>query len=60
MAKEGTSEAELRCAVGNERARRFYERMGWLHSGKIMEHVAGDDGQVDVPFWRMTKVLAIY
>ena len=60
MAKEGTSEAELHCAVGNERARRFYERMGWLHSGKIMEHVAGDDGQVDVPFWRMTKVPAIY
>jgi len=25
-----------------------------------MEHVVGDDGQVDVPFWRMTKVLAIY
>jgi ribosomal protein S18 acetylase RimI-like enzyme len=58
MAKEGTSEAELHCAVGNERARTFYERMGWLHRGKIMEQVAGDGGQVDVPFWRMTKVLA--
>jgi len=59
MAREGTSEAELHCVVGNERARRFYERMGWLHRGKIMEQVAGEDGQVNVPFWRMTKVLAI-
>jgi GNAT superfamily N-acetyltransferase len=37
MAKDGASEAELHCAVGNERARRFYERMGRLHRGKIME-----------------------
>jgi GNAT superfamily N-acetyltransferase len=59
MAKEGTAEAELHCVVGNERARRFYERMGWLHRGKIMEQVAGERGQVDVLFWRMTKVLAI-
>jgi hypothetical protein len=29
MAEEGTVEAELRCIVGNERARRFYERRGW-------------------------------
>ncbi len=37
MAKEGTAEAEVHCVVGNERARRFYERMGWLHRGRIME-----------------------
>jgi GNAT superfamily N-acetyltransferase len=59
MAKEGTAEAELRCVVGNERARRFYARMGWVHKGKILEQVGGEPEQVDVPFWRMTKVLAI-
>ena len=59
MAKEGTAEAELHCVVGNERARRFYVRMGWVHRGKIMEQVAGEHEQVNVPFWRMTKVLAI-
>jgi GNAT superfamily N-acetyltransferase len=58
MAKEGTAEAELRCVVGNERARRFYERMGWRHEGTIMMRVGGDHDQADVPFWRMTKVLA--
>jgi len=59
MAKEGIGEAELHCVVGNERARRFYERMGWLHRGKIMEWVAGEHEQIGVPFWRMTKVLSI-
>ncbi len=59
MAKEGTAEAELHCIVGNERARRFYARMGWVHREKIMEQVGGKHEQVDVPFWRMTKVLAI-
>jgi len=59
MAKEGTAEAELHCVVGNERARRFYARMGWVQRGKIIEQVGGEYEQVDVPFWRMTKVLAI-
>jgi GNAT superfamily N-acetyltransferase len=59
MAKEGTSEAELHCVIGNERARRFYERMGWLHRGKVMEWVAGERAKVEVPFWRMMKVLSI-
>ena len=59
MAKEGTAEAELHCVVGNERARCFYERMGWLHRGRIMEWLAGEQAQIEVPFWRMKKVLSI-
>ena len=59
MAKEGTVEAELHCVVGNERARCFYERMGWLHRGRIMEWLAGEQAQIEVPFWRMKKVLSI-
>jgi GNAT superfamily N-acetyltransferase len=60
MAKEGTAEAELHCVVGNERARRFYERMDWHHREKIMWQFGGEHEQkIDVPFWRMTKVLTI-
>lgn len=59
MAKEGTAEAELHCVIGNERARRFYERMGWFQRGKIMVQAAREHSQVHVPFWRMTKTLAI-
>src|SRR5262249_19084999 len=59
MAKEGTAAAELHCVVGNERARRFYERLGWASQGKIVESVAGEHTQIEVPFWRMIKVLSI-
>jgi hypothetical protein len=34
-----------------------YARMGWLHREKIMEQVGREHEQVDVPFWRVTKVL---
>ena len=58
MAREGTTKAELNCVVGNERARRFYERMGWAHKEQFMYGVVTEDGeQIDVPHWRMTKVL---
>jgi GNAT superfamily N-acetyltransferase len=59
IAKQGSAEAELHCVVGNERARRFYERMGWTSQGKIIERIAGEHAQIEVPFWRMTKVLSI-
>lgn len=67
MTKEDVAEAELRCVVGNERARRFYERMGWQNREKIIEQLTGgcwpgpaptgEQEQIGVPFWRMTKVL---
>ncbi|WBL80461.1 GNAT family N-acetyltransferase [Bradyrhizobium xenonodulans] len=59
MAREGIADAELHCVVGNERARRFYERMGWHHKADIMEQVAGEHEQIGVPFWCMTKTLTI-
>jgi len=58
MAREGITVAELHCVVGNKRARRFYERMGWLHKGQIMEPVMGEVGEIEMPFWRMIKILS--
>jgi GNAT superfamily N-acetyltransferase len=57
MANQGMAEAELHCVVGNDRARRFYERMGWTHQGELFEPVLGKSGEIDVMFWRMTKAL---
>jgi GNAT superfamily N-acetyltransferase len=57
MAQQGTATAELHCVVGNERACRFYERMGWQHAGRASEAVAGPNGPVAVEFWCMTKSL---
>jgi len=55
----GTFSVHLELRATNDGARRFYERMGWHHKAKIMEQVAGEHGQTDVPFWCMTKVLTI-
>jgi ribosomal protein S18 acetylase RimI-like enzyme len=57
MVRQGIRNAELHCVVGNDRARRFYERLGWKHSGEILEKVAGPNGDADVSFWRMRKRL---
>lgn len=54
---QGVREAELHCLVGNERAKRFYERTGWRVSAVLQEPVRGgaDDEQRD--FWVMRKPL---
>ncbi len=56
LVKSGVDEGELHCVVGNDRARRFYERLGWQSQGEFQEETAGsEDG---VSFWRMTKTLS--
>lgn len=57
MADDGVATAELHCVVGNDRARRFYERLGWAHKGSVAEPVAGTNGPVEIEFWCMTKSL---
>ncbi|MGU3420814.1 N-acetyltransferase family protein [Methylobacterium sp. D54C] len=55
---DGIREAELHCLVGNERARRFYERSGWQVRGIIAELVRGDTDGEERSFWMMCKSLA--
>ncbi|MGW5959084.1 N-acetyltransferase family protein [Methylorubrum thiocyanatum] len=52
-------EAELHCLVGNTRARRFYERVGWRMLGIIAEPVKGDADGEERDFWVMRKRLAL-
>ncbi|MGU3558528.1 N-acetyltransferase family protein [Methylobacterium radiotolerans] len=52
-------EAELHCLVGNARARRFYERVGWRVHGIIAEPVKGDSDGEERDFWVMRKRLAL-
>ena len=59
MRREGTTEAELHCGIGNHRARRFYERMGWVYRDNIGKLVLDGNSEIGVPFWRMTKNLVI-
>jgi len=54
---QGSYELELHCLVGNERAKRFYERMGWRVSEVMSEPVRGDAGGEHRDFWVMRKSL---
>ncbi|MBE1572998.1 GNAT family N-acetyltransferase [Amycolatopsis roodepoortensis] len=51
----GHSRAWLAVAPGNTRARRFYERCGWVDEGEFDNRVAGPDGPVSVPCLRYAK-----
>ena len=50
--------AWLAVATGNARARRFYERHGWVDEGEFPYPAQGPDGPIDVPCHRYTKAVA--
>jgi len=47
----------LACAIGNERAARFYEKCGWQRAGNVVEHVQIPDGTMQLEVWRYEKRL---
>jgi GNAT superfamily N-acetyltransferase len=48
----GVATAWLACAIGNERAARFYEKSGWRRSGVITSRLETPDGAFAVDVWR--------
>jgi ribosomal protein S18 acetylase RimI-like enzyme len=56
MSEAGVETAWLACAVGNERAARFYEKCGWRRSGTMM-HEPDDSGGIVFEVWRYEKRL---
>lgn len=51
----GTRIAWLACAIGNERAARFYERHGWQRIGVMTHHPETPEGPVPLQVWRYEK-----
>ncbi|SFB54862.1 Ribosomal protein S18 acetylase RimI [Amycolatopsis marina] len=51
----GYGRAWLAVVAGNTRARRFYERNGWVDEGPFDHHAPGADGPVLVPAHRYVK-----
>ena len=47
----------LAVVAGNARARRFYERRGWVDEGPIVYEAPGPGGPIDVPAHRYAKAL---
>jgi len=54
MSAAGIETAWLACAVGNERAARFYEKCGWRRAGTMM-HEPDDSGGIVFEVWRYEK-----
>jgi GNAT superfamily N-acetyltransferase len=57
IAATGATTAWLACAIGNERAARFYEKNGWLRAGHMTNELPTPDGIFPLEVWRYEKNL---
>lgn len=57
LAADGTRTAWLACAIGNDRAARFYEKCGWERMGATVITVETTAGPFDLEVWRYEKRL---
>ena len=57
LAERGLETAWLACAIGNDRAARFYEKSGWRRVGNMINHLETENGVLDLEVWRYEKPL---
>lgn len=57
LAQRGYSATWLACAIGNERAARFYEKHQWRRDGIITIRLPLPGGHFDLDVWRYSKAL---
>lgn len=58
LAGSGIEVAWLACAIGNDRAARFYEKIGWRRVGNMINHLETPGGVFDLEVWRYEKRVA--
>jgi GNAT superfamily N-acetyltransferase len=58
LALAGVERAWLACAIGNMRAARFYEKMGWALAGVFESVLQLPDGPFALDVWRYEKDFA--
>ena len=58
LSARGVDTAYLGCAIGNERAARFYEKRGWHRVGSVIDLVETERGPYPLKTWRYEKTLA--
>ena len=54
----GINKYWLACAIGNERAARFYEKCGWVRSDTMTFTAETSAGPFTMETWRFEKSLA--
>ncbi|WP_266172186.1 GNAT family N-acetyltransferase [Dyella subtropica] len=57
LAANGAGTGWLACAIGNERAIRFYEKHGWQRAGVMTSQLDTPEGQYPLDVWRYEKHL---
>ena len=57
LAESGVETAWLACAIGNDRAARFYEKRGWRRAGTMVHHLDTVNGEFTLEVWRYEKSL---
>ncbi len=57
MREAGVEVAWLACAIGNDRAARFYEKCGWRRAGVMVNMAETSEGPFPVETWRYEKAL---
>jgi len=57
LAANGIQTAWLACAIGNDRAARFYEKNGWSRVGTMMNQAETLAGNFPLEVWRYEKSL---
>ncbi len=57
LAASGVETAWLACAIGNERAARFYEKRGWRRAGAEAYQAEASSGAFPLEIWRYEKLL---
>lgn len=57
LKEAGVETAWLGCAIGNQRAARFYEKQGWRCSGEVAVAVETTQGPFELNLWRYEKAL---
>jgi len=57
LAERGVTTAWLACAIGNNRAARFYERCGWARARTQVNRLETPDGLFEFEVWRYEKAM---
>lgn len=57
FAARGAETAWLACAIGNDRAARFYEKCGWRLAGTVVNPAETSSGPFSLEVWRYEKRL---
>ena len=57
LARQGVTTAWLACAIGNDRAARFYEKCGWHLARTFVSELPVPDGIFPLEVWRYEKEL---